>query len=232
MKIAIIGAMEEEVTLLRDQIEVTGVEQIANSEYTIGKMFGVDVVLLKSGIGKVNAAMSTTILLEKYRPDFLINAGSAGGFMENLSVGDIVVSEEVVHHDVDVRAFGYEVGQVPGMPKSYMADEKLVKMVMKVAGTIQDLKVEKGLIATGDIFIQTPEQRAVIQENFKNLLAGEMEAAAIAQVAYQFNVPFVIIRSLSDIAGDNSGISFETYLEKAAKNSATIIMEVVKSLQK
>ncbi len=228
MRIGIIGAMEEEVTLLRETIEVEKTEVFGGCEYTIGRLHGKEVVLLQSGIGKVNAAMSTAILLEKYQPDVLLNAGSAGGFATGMNVGDIVISTEVIHHDVDVRAFGYQIGQVPGLPYKFPADERLVQMAYEEAQALTDVQVIKGMIGTGDIFIEKQAQRSMILEHFPDVIAGEMEAAAIAQVAYQFNIPFVIIRSLSDIAGDNSGVSFEQYLVKAAKNSADLIMRMVK----
>ena len=127
MKIAVIGAMEEEVTILRSKLEQTNQEVIANCEFTSGFYEGKEVVLLKSGIGKVNAAMSTTILLDRFKPDVVINTGSAGGFHHSLNVGDIVISTEVRHHDVDVTAFDYEYGQVPNLPAAYKADSTLIK---------------------------------------------------------------------------------------------------------
>ncbi|MER2112171.1 MAG: 5'-methylthioadenosine/S-adenosylhomocysteine nucleosidase, partial [Solibacillus isronensis] len=127
MTIAVIGAMEQEVELLRGALQNTQTETIANSEYTTGTYEGKEVVLLKSGIGKVNAAMSTTILLEKFNPKVVINTGSAGGFDAALKVGDIVISDEVRHHDVDVTAFGYEIGQMAGMPSAYKSDEQLME---------------------------------------------------------------------------------------------------------
>jgi len=230
MKIGIIGAMAEEVALLKQHLGVQSVETIAGCEYTIGQMHGKEIVLLQSGIGKVNAAMSSAILMEKYAPDCVINAGSAGGFHRDLHVGDVVISSEVIHHDMDATAFGYEYGQVPGMPPAFAANEKLVQLAEEAAQSLVDVQVLKGLIATGDAFIHTPDQRQAVLERFPNVHAGEMEAVAIAQVASQFNIPFVIIRSLSDIAGDNSGISFAQYLAKAAENSAQLIMKMVEKL--
>lgn len=119
MKIGIIGAMEEEVSILRGQIEHPQVKTIAGYEYTAGKMRGKDVILLRSGIGKVNAALSTGLLLQTYAPDCLINTGSAGGANPALHVGDVVISTEVRHHDVDATVFGYEYGQVPQMPPAF-----------------------------------------------------------------------------------------------------------------
>lgn len=230
MKIAIIGAMEEEVTLLRDHIEDRTQETVAGCEFTFGKIKGVDVILLRSGIGKVNAAMSTTILLEKYKPDYIINTGSAGGLNPNLNVGDAVISSEVRHHDVDVTAFDYEYGQVPQLPAAFLADEKLMAIAEAAANEMDHFQIVRGLIVTGDSFMEDSERVAFIQTKFRDIQAVEMEAAAIAQVAYRFSVPFVIIRSLSDIAGKQSEISFDQFIDKAATNSATLVMKMVEAL--
>jgi adenosylhomocysteine nucleosidase len=231
MKIAIIGAMEEEVRLLRQNIDNAAEEVIGGSQYTSGSMQGVEVVLLRSGIGKVNAAMSTAVLLERFKPDFVINTGSAGGFDPDLNVGDVVISSDVRHHDVDVTAFGYEYGQVPQLPAAFAADEKLKGIAAESAKETSDVKVVSGLIATGDSFMNDPARVEAIRDKFENLQAVEMEAAAIAQVAHQFQVPFVIIRSLSDIAGKESHVSFDQYLETAAVNSANLVMKMVSKLK-
>ncbi|MEK3807859.1 5'-methylthioadenosine/S-adenosylhomocysteine nucleosidase [Metabacillus sp. SLBN-84] len=231
MKAAIIGAMEEEVSILRDQLEHAKTETIAGSEFTTGTYSGMDVILLKSGIGKVNASVSTAILLDRFKPDVVINTGSAGGFHQSLNVGDVVISTEVRHHDVDVTAFNYEYGQVPGMPAAFLPDEKLVAIAAEQAEEQEGIQVVKGLIATGDSFMNDPERVAYIRTKFEDLYAVEMEAAAIAQTAHQFGVPFVIIRSLSDIAGKESDVSFEQYLETAAKNSAELVLSIVRALK-
>ncbi|MEK4950922.1 5'-methylthioadenosine/S-adenosylhomocysteine nucleosidase [Bacillus sp. FSL W8-1127] len=231
MKIAIIGAMEEEVAILRNQIKSSSTDTIANSEYTSGKLKGADVVLLKSGIGKVNAAMSTAVLLYHYQPDVVINTGSAGGLNPELQVGDIVISTEVRHHDVDATVFGYEYGQVPQMPAAYLADKRLIEAAARSAETLTGVQVVKGLITTGDSFMSDPDRVESIRHKWNDLQAVEMEAAAIAQVCYQFGTPFVIIRSLSDIAGKESNISFDQYLEKAARNSAELVVKIVESLK-
>jgi len=231
MKIAIIGAMEEEVTLLRDHIKNQTQETVGGCEFTFGNMDGAEVILLRSGIGKVNAAMSTTILLEKYKPDCIINTGSAGGLNPELKVGDAVISTEVRHHDVDVTAFGYEYGQVPQLPAAFKADGKLILIAEQAAKDLEDFRIVRGLIATGDSFMENAERVEFVRSKFENLQAVEMEAAAIAQVAYQFGVPFVIIRSLSDIAGKQSEISFEQFIDKAATNSATLVMKMVSALK-
>ncbi|WP_028391893.1 5'-methylthioadenosine/S-adenosylhomocysteine nucleosidase [Bacillus cihuensis] len=231
MKVAIIGAMEEEVTILRDKMENLEQMTIAGSEFNTGTLNGVQVILLKSGIGKVNAAMSTTILLEKFKPDAVINTGSAGGYEPSLNVGDVVISTEVRHHDVDVTIFGYEYGQVPQLPAAFIPNEKLFAIAEAAAKEITDIQVASGLIVTGDSFMNDPVRVDFVRTKFDNLYAVEMEAAAIAQVAHQFGTPFVIIRSLSDIAGKESNLSFEQFLETAALNSSQLIIKMIDRLK-
>lgn len=230
MKIAVIGAMEEEVELLRNEIENPETKSIANSEFTSGTYKNHEVVLLKSGIGKVNAAMSTSILLNEYKPDYVINTGSAGGYDPTLEVGAIVISDEVRHHDVDVTAFGYEIGQVPQLPAAFKADERLMKLAEEAVFEIGKHQVATGLIATGDIFMHDPAKVEQVRNHFPQMKACEMEAAAVAQVCYQFKVPFVVIRALSDIAGKESSMSFDEFLPVAAKHSTQIVLQVIGKL--
>ncbi|GAQ19915.1 5'-methylthioadenosine/S-adenosylhomocysteine nucleosidase [Oceanobacillus picturae] len=229
MTIGIIGAMDEEVALLLQNVSNQSEETIAGCKFVKGQINGKDVVILQSGIGKVNAAMATTIMHERYEPSHIINTGSAGGFAEKLEVGDVVISTQVVHHDVDVTAFQYAYGQVPGMPAMYDADTDLV---LKTISSVKEmgLSYQEGIIATGDSFMQDPERVAFVREKFPEMIAAEMEAAAIAQVCHQYGKPFVVIRALSDIAGKESSVSFDQFLEKAAKNAATLIMTMLKSM--
>ncbi|MGV3488140.1 MAG: 5'-methylthioadenosine/S-adenosylhomocysteine nucleosidase [Tuberibacillus sp.] len=232
MRIGIIGAMDEEVALLKQNMSQMKETEIAGTRFYEGKINEMAVVLLQSGIGKVNAAMGTALLIDRYQPDYVINTGSAGGFDPNLEVGDVVISTEVRHHDVDVTAFDYEYGQVPQLPAAFLPEPFLVEIAETAAKAgFGSARVEKGLIATGDSFLSDPERVSFIKGKFPSLKAGEMEAAAIAQVCHQFRVPFVIIRSLSDIAGKDANISFDQFLETAAKNSAEFILYMVKELK-
>ncbi|KAA0549314.1 5'-methylthioadenosine/S-adenosylhomocysteine nucleosidase [Bacillus sp. BGMRC 2118] len=231
MKVAIIGAMEEEVQILRGKLEDAEVELIAGCEFTSGKLNGTDIILLRSGIGKVNAAMSTTILMQRYQPDYVINTGSAGGFLQTLNVGDVVISSEVRHHDVDVTAFGYEYGQVPGLPVAFIADQLLIKAATEAVYELEGVQVVEGGIATGDSFMNDPERVDYVRSKLPNLYAVEMEAAAVAQVCHQFKVPFVVIRALSDIAGKESNISFDQFLQKAALHSSEVVISMVEKLK-
>lgn len=230
MKVAIIGAMEEEVSLLRDQISSLTTEIHGGFEYYLGQINQIDVVLLKSGIGKVNAAISTALLIKLYEPDYVINTGSAGGFHTDLEVGDIVISSSVCHHDVDVMAFGYERGQVPGHPACYLPDPTLIAAAKASIDVLNEVTHMHGLIATGDRFMHLAEDVETTRGNFPDMIACEMEAAAVAQTCHVFETPFVIIRSLSDIAGKENAVTFEQYLEKAATHSAKVILEMLNQL--
>ncbi|MEP0071149.1 MAG: 5'-methylthioadenosine/S-adenosylhomocysteine nucleosidase [Marinomonas sp.] len=226
--IGLIGAMDEEVAVIKEWMTDVREESIAGCDFFIGQFEGKDVVLLKSGIGKVNAAVSTTLLLSQFKPEYVINIGSAGGYNPELQVGDVVISDQVVHHDVDVTAFGYAMGQVPNMPETYGADISLISQAQKAFSAVTDVQAKVGLIGTGDSFMNDPVRVEKVREIFPSLVAVEMEAAAVAQVCYKFEVPFVVVRSLSDIAGKESPKSFEEYLKVAAENSSLMIQEMLK----
>ena len=161
MKAGIIGAMEQEVTLLRDKIENRQTLSLAGCEIYTGTLNGVEVALLKSGIGKTSAALGTTLLLQLCKPDVVINTGSAGGLAASLSVGDIVVSEEVRYHDADVTAFGYEPGQMAGCPAAFVADRGLIAAAEACIKQL-DLNAVRGLVVSGDAFINGAEPLARI----------------------------------------------------------------------
>lgn len=226
MKYGIIGAMDEEIHYLRNEMIINKEMTIANSLFIQGHIGNHEVVLVKSGIGKVNAAMTTTILLEKFSPDVVINTGSAGGFATDLNVGDLVIAEEVVHHDVDVTAFDYEYGQVPQLPPRFKSNDHLIERVKNEIASL-DLRYRIGLLATGDSFMSDPEKIKFVKDQFPDMIAAEMEGAAIAQVCYMYEKPFIIIRALSDIAGKDSPITFDQFIEIAAKNAANLILKVI-----
>ncbi|MCZ2722062.1 5'-methylthioadenosine/S-adenosylhomocysteine nucleosidase [Marinomonas sp. 15G1-11] len=228
--VAIIGAMDEEVALIKEWMMDISSETIAGCEFHFGQLEGQSVVLLKSGIGKVNASVSTTLLLAKFNPTKVINIGSAGGFDIDLNVGDVVISDKVIHHDVDVTAFGYVMGQVPNMPEAYEASPELMRSAMAAISEIPGVTAKVGLIGTGDSFMSDPERVQTVRGIFPSLMAVEMEAAAVAQVCYKFKTPFVVVRALSDIAGKESSQSFESYLETAAKNSSLMIRSMLKEI--
>ncbi|MEO3864894.1 5'-methylthioadenosine/S-adenosylhomocysteine nucleosidase [Rheinheimera fenheensis] len=229
--IGIIGAMEPEVALLREQISDVTTHQLGGYTFYQGTLAGMPVVLVQSGIGKVASALATALLIQQFTPAAVINTGSAGGFDPELNVGDVVISTEVRHHDVDVTAFGYEMGQVPQMPAAFVAHPKLIDAAEQSIAKLGYCHTKKGLIATGDSFICDPMRIATIRQQFPTMLAVEMEGAAIAQVCHMLNTPFVVIRSLSDIAGKESPQSFEAYLKVASKHSSAMVLELLQRLQ-
>lgn len=231
MKIGVIGAMEQEVSILKAAL--TNLEETKKGGCTFftGQLNGADIVLLQSGIGKVAAAVGTTILLSDYQPDVVINTGSAGGFESSLNLGDVVISTEVRHHDADVTAFGYEIGQMAGQPAAFVADQKLMDVAEQALARMEDKHAVRGLICTGDEFVCRPERQAVIRENFPGVIAVEMEASAIAQTCHQFNTPFVVVRAISDVADKESPMSFEEFLPLAAQSSSEMVVKMVELLK-
>ncbi|MEP9852092.1 5'-methylthioadenosine/S-adenosylhomocysteine nucleosidase [Staphylococcus aureus] len=227
--IGIIGAMEEEVAILKNKLETLEEIKIAHVIFYKGCLYNKEVVLTQSGIGKVNVAISTALLIDKFRPDVIVNTGSAGALDKSLNVGDVVVSDMVTYHDADARAFGYQLGQIPQMPAQFIADEHLVEKA-KAAINEQQLVAKTGLIVSGDSFIGTNEQRTTIKANFPKAMAAEMEATAIAQTCYQFNLPFIITRAISDLADGDAGITFDAFLEKAAVSSSKIVEHLIKTI--
>lgn len=229
MKIGIIGAMAQEIEILRQVMVEPKVTELAGCKIFEGKINNTRVALLQSGIGKVAAAIGTTLLIQLTQPDVIINTGSAGGLDPNLNVGDILISTEVRHHDVDVTAFGYEIGQLPANPPAFSPNEQLVELAQKEAKKA-GYNVVSGLICSGDAFINGKEKINEIRQNFPNIVAVEMEAAAIAQVCHGFNLPFVIVRAVSDVADKESHLSFEEFLPLAAEKSSTIVLAMLNDI--
>ncbi|MGT0186095.1 5'-methylthioadenosine/S-adenosylhomocysteine nucleosidase [Staphylococcus aureus] len=226
--IGIIGAMEEEVTILKNKLTQLSEISVAHVKFYTGILKDREVVITQSGIGKVNAAISTTLLINKFKPDVIINTGSAGALDESLNVGD-VISDDVKYHDADATAFGYEYGQIPQMPVAFQSSKPLIEELSQVVQQ-QQLTAKSGLIVSGDSFIGSVEQRQKIKKAFPNAMAVEMEATAIAQTCYQFNVPFVVVRAVSDLANGEAEMSFEAFLEKAAVSSSQTVEALVSQL--
>ncbi|HAK45812.1 MAG TPA: 5'-methylthioadenosine/S-adenosylhomocysteine nucleosidase, partial [Spirochaeta sp.] len=224
-------AMEEEIELLKQKLHESETYTRAGNTFYIGKLHNSRIVLLKSGIGKVNAAIGTTILISKYDPICLINTGSAGAVYSDLNIGDVVISSDVYHHDVDVTAFGYEYGQVPQLPHAFLPHDDLVAMAEKAGQALDGIDVHLAGIATGDSFMNKPEKINEIRDRFPTVAATEMEAASIAQTCHQFSKPFIIIRSISDKADKDASVSFDTFIKTAADNSAKMVLGMIHSLR-
>ena len=234
--IGVIGAMEKEVSLLRESLEGLRVAKHGAFEFYAGTIHGKEVALLKSGIGKVNAAVGCSVLIHVFKPSFVVNTGSAGGIADGLRFGDVVISEGLLQHDVDLTAFGYAPGQLPAQPQVFPVDAGLVAMAEKALGELKaenalpaELNHCRGIIGSGDTFMHRPDDVAKLRRLFPDVAAVEMEGAAIAHCCKLFSVPALVIRALSDIAGAESPVAFEEFLPIASKHSAEIVRRIVRS---
>lgn len=227
--IALIGAMPPEISLLQESLQNLRSEHMADFDIYCGEYAGKNVVLALSGIGKVNAALSTALVLQ-HRPDFVINTGSAGGLGSGLKVGDVVIGTQTAHHDVDITAFGYAIGHVPQMPARFESDPALCAAAEKAAAAFEHAAVHRGLIVSGDQFVHSSESVAEVRRHFPDAQAVEMEAAAIAQSCHRFGVPFVVVRAISDLADEEADTSFETFLKTASVHSAKMVLQLIEAL--
>lgn len=230
MKIGIIGAMEEEIRQLELNIKESKAENHYDFKFILGKLGNVDVVLVQSGIGKVNASICTVLIKKIYNVDCIINTGSAGGLDSALKIGDVIIAHSLSHHDVDLTAFGYESGQMAGMPEKYYPDTHLMRTAQQACRS-QGIEPLLGLVVSGDQFVADTDKITHILERFPKARACEMESAAIAQVAYVMKVPFVIIRAISDSADEEASLTFDEFIVSAGKKSAEIVMTMIKLLE-
>ena len=206
--IGVIGAMDEEIAFIKGISEIISAKNILGLDFFVGKFGTNSVVIVKSGIGKVNAAACTQVLIDHFAVDCVINLGVAGAIFNELKIGDVVISTDTVQHDMDVSALGDTVGTIPRMEESFFrADDELIALSEKAGEALEGHSIYKGRIASGDKFISSQEQKNFIWNNFKAYCA-EMEGAAIAHVCYLNRIPFVIIRSISDNADGEAVISY------------------------
>ena len=232
MKYGIIAAMEEEKQLLEERLEQKQESIIAGWHFLEGTLMGQPVVLVQSGIGKVMSAIATTLLIQQYHVDFVINTGSAGGLQAFLGIGDVVVATELAYSDVDVTAFGYEYGQLPKMPVRYQCDKSLLPTMIRAAQQI-GLTATSGLIVSADSFIHTMPQYDFLLQQFPDVYATEMEGAAIAQVCHMFEIPFLIIRAISDLPkSGTSAVSFDEFIIEAGRKSAEMVCVYLQTVSK
>lgn len=223
--ILIIGAMPEEVMALTSKMTQTSSNKVFDINVIEGILGGKQVLVAQSGVGKVNAAFTTSTLISKYTPEYVINIGSAGGLLEGQKVGDVVVASSLQYHDLDI---GPNTHTDPRF--IFNSSSKLVNVALSCLESLE-IKYHLGLIVTGDQFITKHQtQFKFIQSSFPNAICVEMEAAAIAAVCKRMDTPFIVLRSLSDITHtDGNEITFEEYLPIASENSANICLNFVKN---
>ena len=232
MKIGIIAAEQEEFEAILNIAKVEERKEIYELNFVKCKIKDKICVLVKSGVGKVNAARATQILIDNFKPDYIVNVGVAGGLNPMLSIGDIVIGETLVQHDFDITAFGHAKGYIPGVGEKIYADDYLVKKIEEAIGNQEEkvYKYEKGVIASGDIFCTAIPMRDKIYAKF-NAECVEMEGAAIGQVCSLCNVPFVVIRSITDTPNGENEVTYEKFIKLASERCANILKDFVKTIE-
>lgn len=225
-KYGIIAAMQEEMQEIENIMEEKKNQKIYELNFITGKINSTEVVLVEAGIGKVNASRTTQILIDNFEIDAIINVGTAGSANDELEIGDIVIGKKVVQHDFDITAFGHPKGFISNVGQYVESDSTLIEKMKQTISKMQEneFKIKIGTIASGDIFCTEAKMKEKIRSKF-NADAIEMEGAAIAQVCKLDNIPFIIIRSISDKPNGNNNITFDLFLEKASKRCAKIIKE-------
>ena len=229
-KLGIIGAMEIEVAILKGKLEDAKVTRVGPMEFFEGRLAGCDVVIVMCGVGKVHAAMCTQVLCSSFGVNAIVNTGVAGSLDAQLDICDVLVSTDAIQHDMDVTHLGYDVGKVPGLDTvAFPADEKLRRLAFEVSEAIRPGHTKMGRVATGDQFVSSEELKARIIAN-TGASCTEMEGGAIAQVAYVNQVPFVILRAISDKADDSADLDYPTFEKLAAANCAAVTEALAKRL--
>lgn len=231
MKIGIIGAMDEEIRLLKENIQISDEFVKATITFYVGTFQGKDVVICKSGVGKVNAAITTQLLIDHFSVSQIIFTGVAGAVDPTLDIGDIVISTSAVQHDLDATALGFKKGEVPmfAYPSDFSASDHLILLAENAASTFKGINVVKGRILSGDQFIANHQVVAQLGEMFEGKCV-EMEGASVAHVAMLNNIPFVIIRSMSDKANGEANVNFAEFTKLASERSFSIVRSMVENI--
>lgn len=230
-KLGIIGAMQEEIETLLHLMENKTEKEIAGSVFHDGILEGLPVTVVQCGIGKVNAALCTQILCDLFGVTHLVNTGIAGSLCNDLDIGDMVVSQDAMYHDVDAVAFGYPMGKVPGMNvTAFPADETMIAYAFAAAEKVNPGHTKIGRVASGDQFVASREVKDRIV-SITHALCTEMEGTAIAQTAYRNRLPFVILRAISDKADDSTHMDYPTFESIAAHRCAAVTQTLVKHLR-
>ncbi len=225
--LGIIGAMDEEISRILEQMREIKKQQKASMTFYQGVLSGREVVVVRSGIGKVNAAICTQILADDFHVTAVINTGIAGSLRNEINIGDIVLSVDALQHDMDATAFGYEAGQIPRMDAlAFAADEKLLQLAKESCERVNpEIQVFTGRVLSGDQFIADREKKEQLVRMFGGYCT-EMEGAAIAQTAYVNNIPYLVVRAISDKADNSAGIDYKVFEAEAIEHSVRLIADL------
>ena len=223
--IGIIGAMEEEIENIKPHIDIISTKNIVGLDFYMGKMGGNNVVLVRSGIGKVNAAVCSQVLIDLYAVDYIINVGVAGAINKELKIGDVVIATDTMHHDMDTTYFGDEIGIIPRMEESsFKADDELINIALQASKDTIENNIYTGRIVSGDQFLCDIEKKNKIWSHFKAYCV-DMESAAIGQTCYLNKIPFSIIRSISDNSDENN--EYENFFKDSAIKASNILKNMI-----
>lgn len=230
-RIGIIGAMEEEIARLKEKMTDVAIIRKASMDFCKGQLCGKEVVVVRSGIGKVNAGICTQILADDFDVECIINTGIAGSLNNDINIGDIVLSTDVVEHDMDATGFGYPAGQIPRMEVySFWSDERLRNLAERICREVNpEVQVFKGRIATGDQFVASREAKERISRDVGGY-ACEMEGAAIGHAAYLNGIPFLIVRAISDKADDSADMDYPEFEALAIEHSVRLTLGMLEAL--
>ena len=227
--LGIIGAMDEEVAKIKERLENVEVQTSGGMDFYKGNFEGKSVVVVRSGIGKVNAAVCAQILADRYQVSGIVNTGIAGSLMAKIDIGDIVLSTDALQHDMDATNFGYPAGQIPRMDVlSFPADPKLLALAKECCGRVNpEIHTYEGRVVSGDQFISDQKKKDWLIETFHGYCT-EMEGAAIAQAAYLNGIPFLIIRAISDKADNSANVDYPTFEAQAIIHSVNLMLEMIR----
>lgn len=227
----IIGAMDEEVSRLKEKMQVKKIEEKAGMEFFEGNLSGKDVVVVRSGIGKVNAGICTQILVDDFQVDAVINTGVAGALYGELNIGDIVLSKDALQHDMDATGFGYQPGVIPRMEQSvFQADEHLISLAQEVNEAVNtEIHTFVGRVVSGDQFVSDQKKKQFLVDQFAGYCT-EMEGAAIAQVCYLNQIPFLIIRAISDKADNSATMDYGEFESQAISHTVKLVSGMMEKL--
>lgn len=225
-KIGIVAAMQEEFEEIENKMKDIEAMRIRDLTFLMGKIGDYECVLVQSGVGKVHAARTTQIMIDNFELESIINVGVAGSVNDTLNIGDVVIGKYVVQHDFDITAFGHSKGYIPGVGNNIICDGQMISRFNEIMENIVErkYKIKLGVVATGDIFCTDITMKDKIRANFDADVV-DMECAAIAQVAYLNNIPFAVIRSVSDTPNGENEADFEQNLDLASKRCANILEE-------
>lgn len=231
-KIGIIFAMNEELNSMLKYLDITNKYKIFDLEFYEGNIQDNEIILITSGVGKVNSARSTQILIDNMKVDMIINVGVSGGIVNTLEVCDIVIGTKLVQHDFDITAFNHEKGYIPNIGVYIESDLYLINIANEVKNELSniDYNIKYGVIASGDIFCTNNTMTEKINKKF-NAICVEMEGASIAQVCYLSHIPFIVIRSISDVPNGNNVITYEEFLNKSSNNVSNFVYKMIQKIK-